>query len=289
MSVENTHPTNERLLLFVDGEIDPRDAAAVRRHLAGCLPCRERLSRLEASAAAFEHAYRSAMPSATAAGSAARSRDTLKTQLKEIALHDRRAPSWIAACVILLAALAGVEFISSRTGPIAPARPDPVRPIAYLTPGATRAVGAAELCAARRAPVRRIPSHVRYAIVRDYGMEQVPARDYELDYLITPELGGADDRRNLWPERYSSDEWNARVKDELERLLPRLVCAGTLPLEAAQRDLAIDWVAAYKKYFNTDRPLHAYLPQSVAETDADDALDVMPDVAPFEMPSPRRD
>jgi hypothetical protein len=125
--------------------------------------------------------------------------------------------------------------------------------------------------------------------VRDYGMEQVPARDYELDYLITPELGGADDRRNLWPERYSSDEWNARVKDELERLLPRLVCAGTLPLEAAQRDLAIDWVAAYKKYFNTDRPLHAYLPQSVAETDADDALDVMPDIAPFEMPSPRRD
>ena len=35
----------------------------------------------------------------------------------------------------------------------------------------------------------------------------------------------------------------------------RLVCAGTLPLATAQRDMAADWIAAYKKYFRTDRPL----------------------------------
>ena len=51
--------------------------------------------------------------------------------------------------------------------------------------------------------------------------------------------------------------WNARVKDELERLLPNLVCAGTLPLATAQRDMATDWIAAYKKYFHTDRPVIA--------------------------------
>jgi hypothetical protein len=48
------------------------------------------------------------------------------------------------------------------------------------------------------------------------------------------------------------------VKDELESLLPRLVCAGALDLETAQRDMAVDWIAAYKKYFNTDHPLQAH-------------------------------
>jgi hypothetical protein len=83
----------------------------------------------------------------------------------------------------------------------------------------------------------------------------VPSHEYELDYLITPELGGSADRENLWPERYTSRTWNARVKDELEEMLPRLVCTGNVSLAAAQRDIATDWIAAYKKYFRTERPL----------------------------------
>ena len=146
----------------------------------------------------------------------------------------------------------------------------------------------ADLCATRRATPRVIPARVRQAVVRDYSMEHVPAHEYELDYLITPELGGSDDRRNLWPERYSSEQWNARVKDELEQLLPRLVCAGTLPLATAQREMATDWVAAYKKYFHTDRPLHVY--SSVAPINGDDghAVDARPGFT-FELPTPRTD
>jgi hypothetical protein len=34
-----------------------------------------------------------------------------------------------------------------------------------------------------------------------------------------------------------------------------MVCAGQLDLSAAQRDIATDWIAAYKKYFRTDKPL----------------------------------
>ena len=63
------------------------------------------------------------------------------------------------------------------------------------------------------------------------------------------------DRQNLWPERYTSRTWNARVKDQLEEMLPRLVCEGSVELPAAQRDIATDWIAAYKKYFRTERPL----------------------------------
>jgi hypothetical protein len=34
-----------------------------------------------------------------------------------------------------------------------------------------------------------------------------------------------------------------------------LVCDGELDLPTAQRDIATDWIVAYKKYFHTDRPL----------------------------------
>jgi hypothetical protein len=49
--------------------------------------------------------------------------------------------------------------------------------------------------------------------------------------------------------------WNAHVKDTLEEHLHEMVCAGKLDLSTAQRDIAMDWIAAYKKYFQTDRPL----------------------------------
>ena len=74
-----------------------------------------------------------------------------------------------------------------------------------------------------------------------------------MDYLITPALGGADDIRNLWPQAYST-AWNAYVKDALEDRLRELVCTGQLDLPTAQHDISTDWIAAYRKYFHTDKP-----------------------------------
>jgi len=34
-----------------------------------------------------------------------------------------------------------------------------------------------------------------------------------------------------------------------------MVCGGELELSTAERDIATDWIAAYKKYFHTDRLL----------------------------------
>jgi hypothetical protein len=34
-----------------------------------------------------------------------------------------------------------------------------------------------------------------------------------------------------------------------------MVCTGQVDLTTAQREIASDWIAAYKKYFHTDRPL----------------------------------
>jgi hypothetical protein len=41
----------------------------------------------------------------------------------------------------------------------------------------------------------------------------------------------------------------------LEDRLREMVCNGSLDLAAAQREIAENWITAYKKYFHTDTPL----------------------------------
>jgi hypothetical protein len=68
-----------------------------------------------------------------------------------------------------------------------------------------------------------------------------------VDHLIPLELGGSNRLGNLWPEPYDI-VWNARVKDRLENRMHKMVCAGELDLATAQRAIAADWVAAYRRY-----------------------------------------
>jgi hypothetical protein len=78
-----------------------------------------------------------------------------------------------------------------------------------------------------------------------------------MDYLIAPELGGADDPKNYWPQPYGI-EWNAHVKDALEDHLHQLVCAKKVTLETVQREIAANWIETYKKYFQTNGPLASH-------------------------------
>ncbi len=104
-----------------------------------------------------------------------------------------------------------------------------------------------------------VPVALQRRVFDEYGIPGADPRAYEVDYLVTPALGGADDIRNLWPHSYSSTVWNAHVKDALEDRLRDMVCAGTLDLSAAQQEIATNWIAAYKKYFHTDEPLAGHL------------------------------
>jgi len=120
--------------------------------------------------------------------------------------------------------------------------------------------------------VREVPPPLREKILQEYGIKNARAGDYEIDYLITPGLGGAEDIHNLWPEPYASSVWNAHTKDTLEEHLHELVCAGKLDLSTAQRDIATDWIGAYKRYFHTERPLS----KSSDLVTTSDERDVMP-------------
>ncbi|MBV8844525.1 MAG: HNH endonuclease [Bryobacterales bacterium] len=112
-----------------------------------------------------------------------------------------------------------------------------------------------DLCKTIEPNNKDVPVALKRQVFAEYGLAHAETRAYEVDYLITPALGGADDIRNLWPHSNTNTEWNAKVKDALESQLRTMVCDGQLDLATAQRELATNWIDAYKKYFHTDRPI----------------------------------
>jgi hypothetical protein len=84
--------------------------------------------------------------------------------------------------------------------------------------------------------------------MKKYGYPLAEIRDYEEDHLVPLCLAGApQDPANLWPQPRSG-EWNADLKDKLEAELCRLACDGKVPLADAQREIAADWIVAYRKF-----------------------------------------
>jgi Putative zinc-finger len=274
------HPSDRTLTRYEDAELSSRRRATVDHHLATCARC---AARLRAQSIASQAVRTLTIPDADRAECAAL-RARLRARLSAAAAQDgaghvvdRPGQFLTQAAVLAIAGLiaAGAivgQFSHAGSWPIpetvsSRARFD-ILPDASLTPGSVQRTTAADLCGSGPRPDRTIAPAVRQAVLRAYGMEHVPPGDYELDHLITPELGGASDRENLWPERYGSRTWNARVKDDLERLLARMVCEGRLELSVAQRDIAADWIAAYKKYFHASAPLTIY----VSASDDDDPV-----------------
>lgn len=85
-----------------------------------------------------------------------------------------------------------------------------------------------------------------------YGAKRKAGVCCEADHLISLELGGADDVKNLWPEPYEPRP-GAHEKDEVENFLHREVCAGHMKLADAQKQIADNWLAVYVK-MNTAHP-----------------------------------
>jgi hypothetical protein len=213
------HATDRELILFLDGE--PNE------HVDACSSCRERLHTIRQSLDEVAAIFRN-QPLPPSAGPRAQLQISLRAPLG-IALA--------AAAALLIFLLPG----------------DRSRPKNTLTPGETIAITIGDVCRGEPS-ARMISASLRQKVFNEYGIDSARPSAYEVDYLITPELGGADSIRNLWPEPYSTI-WNAHVKDALEERLHDLVCQGKVDLATAQHEIATDWIAAYKKYFHTNRPL----------------------------------
>jgi hypothetical protein len=261
MIFEESHLSDQELLLAADGELPPARSAQVAEHLQRCWSCRARKREIEDAVIDFVSLYRDGM--APLVPPAAGPRALLKAQLAELSATP--VPWWTrrvhfsawrpVAAGVLFAVLLVTGYFVVAIASRSPRRSVPLSiPEPSLTPGAVVTVSREQLCRSDLPKNRSVPASVQRKVFEEYGIAGAEPRAYEVDYLITPALGGADDIRNLWPQSYSA-AWNAHVKDALEDHLRELVCEGKLDLAAAQHDIASNWIAAYMNYFHTDKPL----------------------------------
>ncbi|HLG96488.1 MAG TPA: hypothetical protein VKX49_09300 [Bryobacteraceae bacterium] len=252
--LRDPHFSDQELLLGGEGELPGRRARQLAEHLSSCAECRERKESLEAASAQFQRLYEQDIRAQMAVGA---QRAQLRARLAEAEARDQHRGVLLlvvsTACALGLLAVLSFGYWTSRRE--TEASRVVFQPNHDLTPGVAAPVGKSMLCAGGAAKNRMVPVSLRRQVFEEYGIRQAEPQAYEVDYLITPALGGADDIRNLWPQSYFATVWNAKVKDALEDRLHDLVCDGQLDLATAQRDISADWVSAYKKYFHTNKPL----------------------------------
>jgi hypothetical protein len=145
---------------------------------------------------------------------------------------------------------------SARTFLPADQANSPLLPDPKMTPGATLPVATGDICVSGYSKkVRNVPNDVKEQVYAEYGITSHKPGEYEVDHLISLELGGSNSIKNLWPQSYVTQPWNAHVKDKLENELHNEVCSGKIDLPTAQHEIATDWIASYKKHFHTNLPL----------------------------------
>jgi hypothetical protein len=248
MSDKSAHLSELDLVMMADGELPDRRRASAEAHLESCWTCLERMESLRGTITDFVRArnleLNEQLPPANGPRALLRARLGEATRERSPFAFGRLAAAGAVFAAVCLVALVIFGTTVNAEG---------LKPKSGITPGETRPITLEEVCQYERAAVisRDIPEDKREEVFAMYGIRSPRADQFEVDYLITPDLGGTESVRNLWPQPYST-RWNAHVKDKLEQRLHELVCSHKLELATAQRDIAADWIRAYKKYVGAE-------------------------------------
>ncbi len=89
--------------------------------------------------------------------------------------------------------------------------------------------------------VRNVPESEKKAVYAEYGITTHTSGQYEVDHLISLELGGSNDIANLWPEA-ADPRPGFHEKDIVENKLHSQVCSGEISLSQAQLIIAHNWL-----------------------------------------------
>lgn len=267
MKNKNFHPSDQQLLLLADGELSARQADQIRAHLQACWNCRSRMADLEGTIADFMQFYRQTLDVQVPPIDGPRAQ--LKARLAKLAqsAQQNQRPSLLSAltvrgiayvCALTVLVVIGARMLLHHAAERQNAATAAawMLPNPSLTPGATTTTTIGNICSmSDDEVVAPVSSGLRQQVFKEYGIAGAPTANYEVDYLITPGLGGSGDIRNLWPQPRYNTVWNSFVKDQLEEYLHHAVCGGRVSLPVAQHEIASNWISAYKKYFHTGRPL----------------------------------
>ncbi len=94
--------------------------------------------------------------------------------------------------------------------------------------------------------VRNVPDSVKNQVFAEYGIASHTTGEYEVDHLISLELGGSNDIANLWPEP-AEPRPGFHEKDKVENYLHQQVCNGAMSMADAQSIIANDWLSVYNQ------------------------------------------
>ena len=123
------------------------------------------------------------------------------------------------------------------------ALPDPA-----CTPGAIFANATTDqICQSGYASsVRNVPTSEKDQAYAEYGITSHYSGQYEVDHLVSLELGGSNDIANLWPEAANPTP-GFHQKDKVENYLHDQVCSGKIALHDAQVEIATNWLQVYQQ------------------------------------------
>jgi hypothetical protein len=124
--------------------------------------------------------------------------------------------------------------------------------------------------------VRDVPQSVKNKVYASYGITRHRPGQYEVDHLVSLQLGGSNAIANLWPEA-ASPKPGFHEKDKVENYLNYEVCSGVISLQQAQIEIATNWLTVYERLPKKqglatpvasaclpfgERPLRAWFPHS---------------------------
>jgi hypothetical protein len=94
--------------------------------------------------------------------------------------------------------------------------------------------------------VRNVPDSEKNQVYAEYGVKSHTTGQYEVDHLVSLELGGSNDISNLWPEP-AEPRPGFHEKDKVENYLHNQVCSGAISLQQAQIEIATNWMTVYQQ------------------------------------------
>jgi len=97
------------------------------------------------------------------------------------------------------------------------------------------------------ATVRSMPKSKKNKVYEMYGISKERRKNYVIDHLISLQLCGNNEIKNLFPQSREG-KFNSRTKDKTENYLKREVCKGNMLLEDAQTVIAEDWLSVWEHY-----------------------------------------
>jgi hypothetical protein len=146
-------------------------------------------------------------------------------------------------------------------------------PDSACTPGAVLAVSTATVCAVGYTKtVRDVPLSESKQVFAEYGINYNLHANYEVDHLISLELGGSNAIANLWPESSLTPN-GSLIKDKFENYLHAQVCSGKMSLSDAQTEISNNWLQYYSATLAPvakviAKPVTATIPKTTTNTSA---------------------